>query len=73
MLNGTNLSHIKEKHIIEKNKANLTTRVSQNNGGGHLLKVVVKEGRNDKGNDQHYDEVLERCQREIKLLEYLQK
>ena len=30
-----------------------------------LLKVIVKEGRNEKGNDQHYDEELEISQREI--------
>ena len=53
------------------NKENLTTRVSQKNGGGQLLKAIVKEGRTEKGNDQHYDEVLERCQRETVLLEFL--
>ena len=37
---GKNLSHNKEKPVIEMNKENLTTRVSQNNGRGQLLKDV---------------------------------
>ena len=43
---GTDLSHNKGKPIIELDKAELATRVSQRDDGGQLLKVIKKEEGN---------------------------
>ena len=39
---GTELSHIKRKPIIEVKKAKLTTKISQRDDGAQLLKAVMK-------------------------------
>ena len=69
--NATDLPHIEDKPVIVVNKAGLATKVSQRDDGGQLLKAIVKEERKEDDIDQHCDEVLERCQKEIELLEYL--
>ena len=69
----TDLSHIKEKPVIEMNKVEWATGDGQNDDKRQLLRAGVKEEINVEDNDQHYNEIVVRCQREIELLEYLLK
>ena len=70
---GTYLSHTKENPIIEMNKEEWATGDGQNDDKIKLLRAGVKEEINVEDNDQHYNEIVVRRQREIELLEYLLK
>ena len=69
----TDLSHIKEKVVIQMNREEWATGDGQNDDKRQLLRAGVKEEINVEDNDQHYNEIVVRCHREIELLEYFLK